>query len=980
MPPRKTFPFLALIAATCWPVLAGAAQPADGRLELRLYSAFFRGPTHSPDASAFLCDMYRSNGRWHRFWGVAGDYSVPTPHPGFVVQDDSTDDQLKLTLLVTPQRDAYTPQRRAQYVVTLKKQPDGSYAGEYAGDFAGVTFTAKADARWLPPARKFKDSAPPEPGEHPRLLVRKNQLAALRARAQTDFGRKQLERMKGTSPAHLAFQYLVTGEKQYAEAALAPVKGLMNSGMASNQYGQNVGARCEQVALAYDWCYDAWPEDFKAKVKAHILDVVYSIQHRQHSVGGHINWHVASNWSAPIYTGAAIGALTLWGDRGPEPAKPIEPVLGVAEVPPANDYQPADKTPVAALESGKMPAEWLYAASFTTKKLKDRTAPLTSLGGPAKARPEPGTKLDFDGRSVAFAPLSHEKDQGYFNERIDITNATRRAYHSTSYFYTVVTNDAPRTMRVSTAHDGVVMYLNGVARSDGDFVRLAKGTYPILLAVSVGKVEGWGRELTQPKLVDVTPEEVAKSNAERKAHYEHALREYQCNLEEWKRSGGMDTRCQEAFESTRRMVYLHYREAVGDGGFQAEISHYSHIATGAAARYAHPYRVMFGEDVSPYPDINAYLVRKVFALIYPDGGPPRGQDINGMPNVDDGDFSLLFPQVDEKYQPVMLWAWRRLAGESVGSIDPLRAFFSYPLDMQPKEPAGIMPQCWEAPTYGFYAFRNAWAGGDDILLQVFARAHTIGGWAGVNTGTFRLMGLGQTWAWGPKGRSRAIWEESTVWIEPTPATELGRVLHAGGNPDGSGSVTLDMTDYYRSGMPGARGIYQRYGNVRRESAVMKEGPSGTRAFAVDYSGKCGAPMLLAIRDEIAGGGKKTWVWQLKSFGEKEDDLPHTKVEGSGFAIHKAGATLRATFITPRTLNISAGVRDHFVVSHSGSNAGKKQDRPISAVYAETAEENATYLCIVTLGRENPPAVESAGDKVQVGRRTVRWDGKKLVIE
>jgi len=63
-------------------------------------------------------------------------------------------------------------------------------------------------------------------------------------------------------------------------------------------------------------------------------------------------------------------------------------------------------------------------------------------------------------------------------------------------------------------------------------------------------------------------------------------------------------------------------------------------------------------------------------------------------------------------------------------------------------------------------------------------------------------------------------------------------------------------------------------------------------MAVDYSGKSGAPCLLAIADTIRGGKSKVWVWQLgQATGKKPiNDLDRTRIEGNTFTITKGNAT------------------------------------------------------------------------------------------
>jgi hypothetical protein len=117
--------------------------------------------------------------------------------------------------------------------------------------------------------------------------------------------------------------------------------------------------------------------------------------------------------------------------------------------------------------------------------------------------------------------------------------------------------------------------------------------------------------------------------AREKVEYEARLAEWEVDTAEWKRLGGADVEYYKLFRAGRRIMYLLYREAVGTGGFQAEVAHYNKDTTDGPDRYATAFRHCFGYDVSPLPDMTHYLTRNAFVHVYPDGGKPRAQDING---------------------------------------------------------------------------------------------------------------------------------------------------------------------------------------------------------------------------------------------------------------------------------------------------------------------------------------------------------------
>jgi len=169
------------------------------------------------------------------------------------------------------------------------------------------------DAPWWVPVRGFK---PPAAGEHPRLWFRRSDVPALREKARTAEGKAILARLRrmldggkgetlpknfNPTPPHnhnksprfavgstftswhcvgYALLHTVTGESKYAELARKSVE-LMFAGKMDidNRYGWKTpgtgfraGPVLAGIGLAYDMCYDAWPDDFRRKVALSIQD------------------------------------------------------------------------------------------------------------------------------------------------------------------------------------------------------------------------------------------------------------------------------------------------------------------------------------------------------------------------------------------------------------------------------------------------------------------------------------------------------------------------------------------------------------------------------------------------------------------------------------------------------------------------------------------------------------------------------------
>jgi hypothetical protein len=337
----------------------------------------------------------------------------------------------------------------------------------------------------------------------------------------------------------------------------------------------------------------------------------------------------------------------------------------------------------------------------------------------------------------------------------------------------------------------------------------------------------------------------------------------------------------------------------------------------------------------------------------------------------------------------MLWAWNRMTGvideasrSKAIKDDPAWGFAHYPLDLAPKPPAGVLPQVWEAPDYGFYAFRNGWRGGDDLVAQVFLKAHHIGGWNGPNAGTFRIAGLGKTWAVGPDGRERRRWNESVVWLPSDDHHEsaLGRLTYLKTEPDGSGVVSVDLNDVYAK-QPQQR-LYALYGGGRNDWAFEPSGISGLRSFGVDYSGVCGAPGLFVVVDQIRGGKDKVWLWQVPRVSEERAaKMAEVQVEGNRFTIRQGEATLQATFVTPTPVKLQAGTKAMKIRKSAGHEAGKVLEVSFDAVFAEGGDD---FFVVATLQRGAPPPVTIEGQGLKatarVGAQAVRFEDGHIRFE
>ena len=311
-----------------------------------------------------------------------------------------------------------------------------------------------------------------------------------------------------------------------------------------------------------------------------------------------------------------------------------------------------------------------------------------------------------------------------------------------------------------------------------------------------------------------------------------------------------------------------------------------------------------------------------------------GVDTDTLPEVA---WSLGWITVPDDMKPAVKWIYQRDAGLesgkktfalSSGLCAPF-LFAAYPWDVEAKEPGPLMRWVSPDPLKGHYVFRPQFKDKDDFLVTTNFKTETLGGCHNERAGTMMelsITGLGKLWSQGAcyvaaGGFNDMTGPRTTYFATPEDRLAL---------------LTLDLTPLYVD-KPVGKG-----------AKPVDKGITGTRALALDFTGKGAAPAVIVIVDKIAGGTNPTWQMALRN----------TTVAGNVFTVgDETGPNLRGQFIAPGNVNVAAGVK---------------------------ATGGDEYFCVITIQNGKPPEIKVDGAglaaKVSVGNRKFAFDGEKINVQ
>ena len=961
-------------------VQAAPAAPVPGftgEVDVTLRHAMVTDPANADSAGNLFLHLAADNGTWARVWGKG--YTI-SEHMGVVRSAQVTPEAVTLTIDMLILGDFWVKgEWPASFEITLQRRPDGRLSGSYTGSFQGNALRGAAEGQLFPPRKRLRDIQPPAVDEHPRVLFRKSDIPSLKEKLKTPLGQAYLARASEGDPINLGVLYQLTGDKAYADKARQIIEGqYKKSGDGIPVYGFGSGGFGHEifnVAIAYDLCVDAWPSMFNAWIRQQLED--FTERQQLVLMTSHANFHPCSNYYGPGRGVPGVVSMILWGDKGPQPREPRSPLDKSWTVKPPEGLKPGKDVPTVKLAAGQMPDRWIWTGSLPLKSSNDV---LGKIGGYAGANPGVGTRATYvtaagnwvKEAELEFAALPAE---AFADGGIQLGKLAADGGELLAAFYTTFQFAKQETVRVDPGRDDVRVFISGVEIKPDTFYEVQPGLHSMLVEVRTKKAEG----AVRAPLVEVNPQ----GDSEPMQLYRMHKALYEQDLAIWK-ANQMNPVRQFWLDRGWFQNYQHWLWGVGDGGFKAETGGYANISSWYPSVYATACRNFWGIAPSPRPDVSMIMPRQIMQAVFPAGGGVEITKLNSALSLDTRWMANAFPVIPERFQPSALWVWNRLAGvtgpdtvtrliagDARGKNAPTgfslaQTFINYPLDLEPVHPSKGMPNTWSAETFGFYVFRSGFAGGDDFVAQIFAKAAPVQGWNHPNAAAFTLRGLGREWTNAPESRNGARELYSVVLLEDDDINQSssGRIIHHETRPDGSGSLTIDMGDVYAAP---SKGLYDGMFN-RDPDRLKPSGITGLRAFGFDYSGASGAPALVVLVDKIDGGGRKTWTWQ-RGGGE-------VRIDGNSFTIAGDGATMKGTFITPEAVKIEAPGPEEIKI-------GDPRHGYHGTVNRIKATGGDNFFVVLTFQKGDAPKVQVEGKGldavVKVGGQTVRFDGKNVVF-
>lgn len=321
-----------------------------------------------------------------------------------------------------------------------------------------------------------------------------------------------------------------------------------------------------------------------------------------------------------------------------------------------------------------------------------------------------------------------------------------------------------------------------------------------------------------------------------------------------------------------------------------------------------------------------------------------------------GDFCQGFGICPDRYKAAMLWVYNHI-------VDPrptdrkdydvrvvphhgAYALANWPLGMEEQHPTSVLARTLHDPGPGYIVTRNAWSEHGDIVVSVLLGSEPAAGRGMASGGGVELMGMGlraefpAMFYQSKLGYAQMAEDGSTVLtavpITANPADLLG--LHR--RDDVISALLTRSPEKTTIGKETLVSVGDLDGSEFRDrfnTAVRKDLTRGVSALAIDFSGRCGAPALLAMTGPYLG----------KTIG-------------------------RSDYVSNGKRQTRIGIRD------AAGRDLRLKDGTNTRVRRVIAD--GLPYCVMTLQSGDAPKVSTRGNRLIVGGVSVHFDGVKMVLE
>jgi hypothetical protein len=388
-----------------------------------------------------------------------------------------------------------------------------------------------------------------------------------------------------------------------------------------------------------------------------------------------------------------------------------------------------------------------------------------------------------------------------------------------------------------------------------------------------------------------------------------------------------------------RNIQRYLSIALGERGFGTEGDLYTRESIYAIIPFIQAQRNVLGKDLVEGSSAEWLLPHYAMRIVEKDGKSYASTYGRHRLAPDGSLFALGFNILPEKFLPAIAWFFDRHFGWSgdksfgVEELLPHTAIYAltgYRDDVAKKNPGEVFGNTLVDERKGFYLFRDRWQDNNDFVASIYLKQELLGAsWSFPDVGSFRIWGLGQEWA--KAGESEVRKDSENVVVFEDEDDRSGELIFSETHPNGSGVVSLSYKNWLRS-------------------------------FAVDYSGKSGAPGLFVVVDRFTPQNKttdyKVKTWTMHAEGK-------VKVKGQTFTIFSpSGSTLQGTVITPKKVTIE-------VKSFAAGN--KIQIKGMN-----------DFFVVMTVQKHNPPKVDILGKdldaKITVGKQIIFYKGDRIILD